>query len=201
MDKAPTLRVLYTVGVLAGSLALLGCPKRPEVAQAGPGAIGPSAAAAPAAKPASRAPEVPVTRETPLRRSPESYGPAEMAVKPGPALASAAAAPLMDIFFPFDDATIRNDQKTALNADFEWLKAHPGVKVRIEGNCDERGTAEYNLALGERRVEAVQTYLMAEGIAASRISTISYGKDRPFVLGHDESAWKWNRRDHLLVTQ
>jgi len=107
----------------------------------------------------------------------------------------------MDIFFPFDDATIRNDQKTALNADFEWLKAHPGVKVRIEGNCDERGTAEYNLALGERRAEAAKDYLVAEGIPAGRIAAISYGKERPFVLGHDESAWKWNRRDHLMVTQ
>jgi len=195
MDRLSQPRILFTVGVLAGSFALLGCPKRPEVAQAGPGAIGPAAAtapAAPAAKPAARTSEVPVTRATP---------PAETAVKPAPAVAAPVAPPLKDIFFNFDDATIRGDQKLALESDFEGLKAHPGVKVRIEGNCDERGTAEYNLALGERRAEAVKTSLMAEGIAADRISTISYGKERPFVLGHDESAWKWNRRDHLTVTQ
>jgi peptidoglycan-associated lipoprotein len=194
MDKAPTLRVLYTVGVLAGSLALLGCPKRPELVQAA-SAIGPATGTAPAAaaaKPAPRAPEVPVTREMP---------PAEMPVRPAPAVASPAASALKDIFFNFDDAMIRDHQKAALESDFQWLKAHPDVKIKVEGNCDERGTAEYNLALGERRAETVKASLVAEGIAAGRISTISYGKERPFVLGHDENAWKWNRRDHVVVAQ
>ncbi|MFI5339649.1 MAG: OmpA family protein, partial [Candidatus Methylomirabilales bacterium] len=66
--------------------------------------------------------------------------------------------------------------------------------------CDERGTAEYNLGLGERRAKAVKDYLVAAGVAADRIATISYGKERPFVLGHDESAWKWNRRGHFVIT-
>lgn len=195
MDRRSRVHLLYTLGVLAGSLALLGCPKRPEVAQAGPGAIGPAAATAPAAsaaKPAPRSPEVPVTRAAP---------PAEKPGNPAPAVAAPAPPPLKDIFFNFDDATIRYDQKLTVESDFQWLKAHPGVKVRIEGNCDERGTAEYNLALGERRAETVKTSLTAEGIGADRISTISYGAERPFVLGHDENAWKWNRRDHLTVSQ
>lgn len=193
-----TMRLLYTVGVLAGSLALLGCPKRPEVALAGPGAVGPAAAKPPATitpKSAPKTAEVPVTRPAP---------PAETPVKPAPAVSPAAAtseSPLKDIFFNFDDATILADQRKAVEQDFAWLKAHPEVKVTISGNCDERGTEEYNLALGERRADAVKNYLVAEGIAADRINTISYGKDRPFVLGHDENAWKMNRRDHFATAK
>ncbi len=80
------------------------------------------------------------------------------------------------------------------------LKENPNLKLTIEGHCDERGTAEYNLALGERRAKAGKDYLVAAGIPADRITTISYGKERPFVLGHDENAWKWNRRDHMVIT-
>ncbi len=185
-----TARVLYSVGVLVVSLALLGCPKRPEVAMAGPGALGPGAAKAPAtsmAQAAPKTPEVPVTRPAP---------PAETAVKPAPAV---AAVPMQDIFFNFDDSTILTDQKNALDEDFAWLKAHPDARITISGNCDERGTEEYNLALGERRADSGKNYLVAEGIAADRISTISYGKDQPFAQGHDENAWKLNRRDHFTV--
>ena len=192
MDRHARVHMLYTVGLLAVSLALLGCPKRPEVAQAGPGAIGPSPATPPAVAAKLAAPEVPVTRATP---------PAETAVKPSPAATVAVPPSLKDIFFNFDDATIRDDQTVVLENDFEWLKAHPRVNVRIEGNCDERGTAEYNLALGERRAETMKASLVAEGIPADRVSTISYGRERPFVLGHDEDAWKWNRRDHLVLAR
>jgi peptidoglycan-associated lipoprotein len=190
MQPLSTTRVLYAVGVLVGSLALLGCPKRPEVAMAGPGVIGPGAAKAPAtsaAKPTTKTAEVPVTRPAP---------PAESPVKPALAMAET---PLKDVFFNFDDATILADQRKAVDGDFTWLKAHPEVKVTIAGNCDERGTEEYNLALGERRADSVKNYLVADGIAADQINTISYGKDRPFVLGHDENAWKWNRRDHFTL--
>jgi peptidoglycan-associated lipoprotein len=196
MRSLLTVRSLYTVGLLVGSLALLGCPKRPEVAMAGPGALGPGAAKAPttsAAKPAPKTAEVAVTRPAP---------PAESSVKPAPAVTPAVTAsesPLKDIFFNFDDATILATQKQALGRDFAWLKAHREVQVTIQGNCDERGTEEYNLALGERRADAVKNYLVADGIAADRLSTISYGKDRPFVLGHDENAWKMNRRDHFAM--
>jgi peptidoglycan-associated lipoprotein len=111
-----------------------------------------------------------------------------------------AASPLKDLFFDFDKSNIREDQKAALNEDVGWLKVNAGAKLTIEGHCDERGTAEYNLGLGERRAKAVKDYLVAAGIAADRIATISYGKERPFVLGHDESAWKWNRRGHFVIT-
>jgi peptidoglycan-associated lipoprotein len=107
---------------------------------------------------------------------------------------------LKDAFFDFDKSGIREDQKAVLNENVAWLKANPAVKITIEGHCDERGTAEYNLALGDRRAKAVKDYLVAGGIPADRIAAISYGKERPFVLGHDESAWMWNRRGHIVVT-
>jgi peptidoglycan-associated lipoprotein len=188
------MRILFTLGILVGALALWGCPKRPEVVQAGPAAIGPGAAAAPAPAPAPRVAEAPVTRPAP---------PSEPAVQPAPspaAPAAPAASPLKDVFFDFDKATIREDQKAALNASVGWLKANGQRKLTIEGHCDERGTAEYNLGLGERRAKAVKDYLLAAGIPADRIATVSYGKERPFVLGHDESAWKWNRRGQLVIT-
>ena len=194
------VQVLFAAAVLIGSLALYGCPKRPEVLQAGPAAVGPQAATAPA--PAAAQPS-PQTAETPVTRTP---APAETPVQPAPAAAAPAAAaavpgpsPVKDVFFDYDKAGIRDDQKAALNDNVGWLKGNTGAKLLIEGHCDERGTAEYNLGLGERRAKAVKDYLIAAGIAADRVSTISYGKERPFVLGHDESAWKWNRRGHFTV--
>ncbi len=125
---------------------------------------------------------------------------------PTPEPAAVAAAPkapeltLKDIFFDFDQALLREDSRKTLADNAQWLRANPSAKVTIEGHCDERGSSEYNLALGERRARATREYLVAAGVAESRISTISYGKERPFVLGHDESAWKWNRRAHFLAT-
>jgi peptidoglycan-associated lipoprotein len=107
--------------------------------------------------------------------------------------------PLQDIFFDYDKSIIRDDQKAVLNQDIAWLKATPAAKITIEGHADERGTNEYNLALGERRAKATKDYLVATGIDAARIATITYGEERPFVLGHDESAWKWNRRAHFVI--
>jgi len=198
MRVRSNVQVLFAAAVLIGSLALYGCPKRPEVLQAGPAAVGPGAATAPA--PAAAQPS-PRTAETPVTRTP---APAETPVQPAPAAAAAAAAapgpsPLKDVFFDYDKAGVRDDQKAALNDNVGWLKSNTGAKILVEGHCDERGTAEYNLGLGERRAKAVKDYLIAAGIAADRVSTISYGKERPFVLGHDESAWKWNRRGHFTI--
>ena len=191
-----SVRVLFMVGLLVGSLALFGCPKRPEVGQAPPSAPGPGAeVVAPPAAP------TPMTTPPEVRVEP----PAAQAVvpeapkAPEPAAAAVAASPLKDAFFDYDKSALREDQKAALNEDVAWLKGNAGAKVLIEGHCDERGTAEYNLGLGERRAKAVKDYLIAAGIAADRISIISYGKERPFVLGHDESAWKWNRRGHFVL--
>jgi len=109
--------------------------------------------------------------------------------------------PLKDIFFDFDRAEIRPEAKTALDDDLRWLKAHPKALITIEGHCDERGSSEYNLGLGQRRAKVTRDYLVASGMDGRRITTVSYGKERPFVLGHDESAWRWNRRAHFLITR
>jgi peptidoglycan-associated lipoprotein len=97
------------------------------------------------------------------------------------------------VFFAFERSDISAEGQQTLQRQAAWLQRYPNVDVRIEGHCDERGTREYNLALGERRANAVKNVLIAEGISASRISTISYGKERPIVLGSNEEAWAQNR--------
>jgi len=97
------------------------------------------------------------------------------------------------VFFEFNQSDITSEAQQILQRQASWLQHYPNVSVTIEGHCDERGTREYNLALGERRASAVKNVLVAAGIPASRISTISYGKERPIVLGSDEQAWAQNR--------
>lgn len=97
------------------------------------------------------------------------------------------------VFFAFDRSDVSPEAQQTLTRQAEWLRRYPNVAVRIEGHCDERGTREYNLALGARRAAAAKNVLVALGIPASRIDTISYGKDRPVVLGSNESAWAQNR--------
>lgn len=105
-----------------------------------------------------------------------------------------------DIHFDFDKSTLTPNARELLDNKAQWLKDNPDVSVVIEGHCDERGTREYNLALGERRASAVKNYLISKGIAASRIKTISYGKERPAVLGSNEWAWSQNRRAVTTIT-
>jgi peptidoglycan-associated lipoprotein len=205
MYQRSGIRILGSVGLLLGCLALAGCPKEPGMDEASksipsPTAVAPTAAGpgptSTAPAPPSREPgEVPVARRPLLE---------ETVVQPPPGRAVSAqagpeASPLKDVFFTYDTAVVQEDQQAALSDDARWLKANSGVKVRIEGHCDERGTAEYNLGLGERRAAAVRNYLIAAGIPAARLSTVSYGKERPFVVGHDETAWRQNRRAHLAI--
>src|SRR5579862_623863 len=103
------------------------------------------------------------------------------------------------VFFDFDKSAIKAEGQTTLQRQAEWLKKYPNVTVTIEGHCDERGTREYNLALGERRVTAVRNALVALGIPAARMKTISYGKERPAVLGSNEAAWAQNRRGVTVI--
>ena len=104
------------------------------------------------------------------------------------------------VYFDFDKYNIRSDAQPILDAQSSWLKRYPAVQVRIEGNCDERGTREYNLALGARRANSVREFLVAHGVAPSRITTISYGKERPIDPGTGESAWAHNRNAHTAIT-
>ena len=97
------------------------------------------------------------------------------------------------VYFNFNESSLDAKAKADLQAQAEWLKQNPAALIVIEGRCDERGTREYNLALGDKRANAARSYLIAKGISAKRIRTISYGKDKPVVLGSDEEAWAKNR--------
>ena len=103
------------------------------------------------------------------------------------------------VFFAFDRADISPEARQILTRQADWLRRYPNVAVTIEGHCDERGTREYNLALGERRAQAAKNVLVASGIPASRISTISYGKERPAVVGSSEESYAQNRRAVTVV--
>jgi peptidoglycan-associated lipoprotein len=108
--------------------------------------------------------------------------------------------PFQPVFYAFDSAEVGADAQKVLNANAEILRKYPTWVITIEGHSDERGTAEYNLALGERRAAAARTYLVSLGIPAERLKTVSYGKEFPFDPGHDEAAWAKNRRAHFVVT-
>lgn len=103
------------------------------------------------------------------------------------------------VFFEYDSSEITDEARATLAKQAEWLMHYPRVRLSVEGHCDERGTREYNLALGERRANAVKNYLIALGVPASRMRTISYGKERPAVVGNGESTWSQNRRGVLVV--
>ncbi len=104
------------------------------------------------------------------------------------------------VYFDTDQSSIRADAQDVLSAQADWLVRYPSVRVRIEGNCDERGTREYNFALGARRAEAVSEFLVSKGVAPSRISTISYGKEQPIDPGSGEDSWAHNRNGHTAIT-
>lgn len=107
---------------------------------------------------------------------------------------------LKDLFFDFDKYDVRDDQRANQEANGAFLGKNSMVKLTIEGHCDERGTRQYNLALGEKRANAAKEYLERLGVDGRRMTTISYGKDKPFADGHDESAWQKNRRAHYVAT-
>jgi len=170
--------------MLALALLLTGCPKRPVTM----GASAPP-------------PTAPSGTPTPSPTPP-------LAVAPSPAPAPAPAARpaqfaenenLKDVYFDFDKSAIRPQDAKTLDANAAWLKTRGNDLVLIEGHCDERGTNEYNLALGGRRTRAAMNYLLAQGLPASRITIISYGKERPVCTEHAESCWARNRRAHFLI--
>lgn len=106
---------------------------------------------------------------------------------------------IQDAFFEYNDSTLTADAQTALTSSATWLKKNPQYNLLIEGHCDERGTEQYNLALGDRRANQAKEYLVTLGIDSGRIRTVSYGEERPFDPGHDDAAWAKNRRDHLVL--
>ena len=129
---------------------------------------------------------------------------------PPPPPPPAAAAPsdeelfsqnIKDIYFEYDKSDIRPDQQASIQADASFLQQHPNINFTIEGHCDERGSTEYNLALGDNRASSVKNALVAAGVSADRIKTISYGKEKPFCTEHNEACWQQNRRGHFVMTK
>lgn len=103
------------------------------------------------------------------------------------------------VYFDYNSSVVTAEGQATLDSQAQWLKQNGSVNVAVEGHCDERGTREYNIALGERRASAAKSYLVGLGVDASRISTISYGKERPAVVGNDESSWSQNRRGVTVI--
>ena len=103
-----------------------------------------------------------------------------------------------DAYFDYDKADIRPDAREALSKTADFLKAHPGLRVTVEGHCDERGSTEYNLALGDRRANAVKQYLASLGVSANTLDIVSYGKEKPFCMESKETCWQQNRRGHFV---
>lgn len=108
---------------------------------------------------------------------------------------------LQTIHFDFDRSLIRDDSKATLKQNAEWLKGHPDVVIQIEGHCDERGTNQYNLALGQRRADSTKNYLVSLGVNGDRILTITYGEEKPVDPGHNETAWSKNRRAEFVTVR
>jgi peptidoglycan-associated lipoprotein len=187
-------QVAITTLMLIALVAVGACKKKPPVARATPPPPGSSAGSRPPAPPE------PVVEPEPV------------AVPPEPALSSSDAlanrsldeinkqSPLQPIFYDYDSAEVSAEGQQLLAANAEVLKKNTSWVISIEGHSDERGTAEYNLALGERRALAARSYLVSLGLSADRMRTVSYGKEFPFDPNHNEDAWAKNRRAHFVVT-
>jgi peptidoglycan-associated lipoprotein len=151
---------------------------------------------------AKEEPPPPTVEPPPRPAAPPPPPPSPPPPPPGPSISQQAFQEFQnqDIYFDFDKYDLRTDARATLDRKASFLNQNPSVRVQIEGNTDERGTAEYNLALGERRANAAKQYLTTAGISAGRLSTISYGEERPLDPGHNEAAWAKNRRDHFVIT-
>ena len=112
---------------------------------------------------------------------------------------AAIEAGLQDVFFGYDEWMLSDDGMAALDRDGQWLKAHPGAVMKVEGHCDERGTAAYNVVLGDKRAKAARTYLIESGVHPKQVVIVSYGKERPFCMDPAESCYQQNRRGHVLL--
>jgi len=195
------LRGLF-LAVSCGALLAAGCAKQ-EVIKKDQG-IAPAASPAPSAPvPSKPAPEAvkavqpqpmekaPIVQETPLESDAQKAAKQEAALKNG----------LQKIYFNFDSPALSEEARTTLTRNAELLKKSPTAKIRVEGNCDERGSDDYNLALGEKRAKEAVQYLVNLGIPAKQLTAISYGKEKPAAAGHDEANWAKNRRDEFVVVK
>ena len=188
------------------ALFLAGCPKRPPtvtLAAATPAPGGPAPAVAlwtPPPPPVTPAePVAPTEAVTPVAETAPAPPPPPVPIAPPPPREFTAIDELKDVHFDFDKYDIRPADAEILDANAAWMKANPGYLMLVEGHCDERGTNEYNLALGERRAKATLTYLLSRGLDTNRLTLVSYGKERPVCTEQNEACWTQNRRAHFLV--
>jgi len=179
------------MSLLLVGLIISGCAKQPATTAA-------TAAPAPAPAPRAAAPGPAPTAAAPAQSGTATTAAPASTARPSLKEFTAVAA-LKDVFFEFDKYDIRAEDAKTLDANATWLKANAENLVLIEGHCDERGTNEYNLALGERRAKAAMNYLVSQGVQANRITIISYGEERPLCNEKNESCWSKNRRAHFLV--
>jgi peptidoglycan-associated lipoprotein len=178
--------------ILSGALAFAGCSSTttPTTEPSAP------AAATPAPAETKKKMDSGKTTESTTKAPPSS---SLDALQRGESTATPASSPLKDVYFDFDRYDLRADSREILTANSAWLKANPAAQVQIEGHCDERGTTEYNVALGSRRAESVKDYLVTLGASADRLSTISYGEEVPVCREQTEECWQKNRRVRFVV--
>jgi peptidoglycan-associated lipoprotein len=185
--------LVLTLAVLA---LLPACgKKRPPVLATTPGGSGPAAPA----ESTERAPAQPL-EEGPDVRAMQGEGAEGSDIASG-ALGTGEGGPLADIHFDLDSAALGDEARATLEKHALWLQGHRDVRVTVEGHCDDRGTVDYNLALGEQRARATRDYLVSLGIAADRLRVVSYGKERPVDPGNNEAAWARNRRAHFALSR
>jgi peptidoglycan-associated lipoprotein len=182
--------LIITILILCIGLIMMGCPKKTVVKEE------PSVKKEEAAK--TEAERIAKEKEA---KAKEEFEKSIVAKKtPGIEGEVFESSLLKDIYFDFDKYDIRPGDMATLKRNAELLKKYHKVKIQLEGHCDERGTNEYNLALGERRANSARNYLLSIGVSPERISTISYGEERPLDSGHTEDAWTKNRRAHTIIT-
>ena len=181
---------VFWSAVFSAALALGGCSSKtaqPEVA---------SVESAPS-KPAETAEGKKQVTSAPVKS--EGTTSSLDALQRGESTATSESGPLKDVYFDFDSYALRADARETLKANAGWLKANPAAQVQIEGHCDERGTTEYNLALGSKRAQSVKDYLVTLGAAADRLTTISYGEEVPVCRDETDECWQKNRRARFVV--
>jgi peptidoglycan-associated lipoprotein len=190
------MRLFPIAGIAGLALALAACggTKRPPAVTTDAGTAGQGTASYGAtqerAEPLDAGPDVQPLESEGARGSELGYGYGAGQGEEGP---------LADVLFSYDSAALSGEATAQLEAHAAWLGRNPSATVTIEGHCDERGTVEYNLALGEERARAVKDYLVSRGVVEQRLTTVSYGKERPLDPGSGEAAWSRNRRAHFVV--
>jgi peptidoglycan-associated lipoprotein len=189
-------RRLLAIALLLVPLAACGHHRRPPVVAGGP--------TRPTASPNDRG-TVPSQAPLPVETGPDVQ-PIDSDVARGEDFTvsdpeTGEGGPIEDIHFDYDQATLTDQARAILDRHATWLKAHPAAKVMVEGHCDERGTVEYNLALGDRRARAARDYLVSLGVAGEMLRTTSYGKEKPLDPASNEAAWAKNRRAHFTVSK